>query len=376
MHFFRLLLLILSASVVFAAEDDDTEGQGNTPASVAAPAMPEIPRTEPDQDLNRFLQISKAYAPDTKILELKTGKDEEKLLGLYQYPGQALIQGGIILFPSQATTPGWPDDLGFIRAGLADDGWHTLSILLPNSKRPDLPKRTLPVLSLIKPKSQGEDTEEAPAEEPAPAAEAPPSSEEETETGNETASAPATDNPDSEAALKPEEPFPELFSRYTNTAVKHLQTKEADRLILLGVGTGAVWAAQFAEQQQKNLDLRLIMINPLQPDNETAPDLLEIIPKLELTVLDIYHAPAFNNTVHNPAAAFARQRQKLVRHKALNNYRLSRLPARGDNWKKQQSWLLKHLRGLIRSHIIKAEMNNRSVELKQKAQNAESAPGN
>lgn len=373
-----LITYLFLTSPVYAEEAQNETVQ---PASSgAAPSMSEKPRTEPNPNIARISDLLKIQDPITEVLHLDTGKDNEKLLAFYRSEGSGIKQGGIILFPDTETHTDWPDGLSELRKGLSDFGWYTLSIYLPSEKRPEIPERTLPVLSSIKPQapaSEAESTETGEgAEEPQTentATEAPTSTEN-TETQSSDNSDTSSEQTNDET--KADEKYEEQIYRLGTTAYNHLNSEAGvDRLIILGVGTGAVWAAKYVEKFQAEQDLRLVMIDARQPISTDAPDLLEILPNLAVTIIDLHHSPQFNSR-DAAAQEFPGQRLRLARHKRMNAYHQSRLPAQPVNWKSSNTRLLKHTRGLINTYIIKAEQEQRNIKLNNDKQaDSEKAPG-
>ena len=374
-YLLRVCLYFFLISSAQAAEDDSTEtATPDTTSSAAQPSAPDVPRTEPNIDANRADSLLKIHLPDSEILHLETGSEGEKLVAYYQSPGAPIIQGGILLLPDEATSPDQPDDLTYLRTGLSDYGWHTLSLLLPTPERIALPKRTLPVLTAIKPISTETEGEESP-----PTEETKEEIPEELNPMDEatTAEAESTSPPEStddKSEEKPAEPYSERLTRYSATGIKHLQEQGAERLIILGVGTGAVWAAQFVEQNQAALNLRLVLVDARQPNTPSSPELLTILPKIEETIIDLYHSPRSSH-LNDAQLQSASQRLKIARNKRMNNYHQSRLPAAHDDWKKDNSWTLKQIRGLINTYIIKAEASQRNLKLDNPKKSGEKAPG-
>jgi len=346
-------------------------------ASGAQPSEPPPPRTEPDVDKNIINNLISRIAPETEILQLDTGKEGEKLIGFYRIEGSGFKQGGIIMFPDQKTHLDWPEDMNYLREGLAEYGWHTLAIYLPQEKEIPIPKRTLPVMQAITPSSttegeplESEETEEATEE--APAIEAGTSTES-TEPVAETAATEQEPEPESES--ESEENYEEIIFRLGQTAIKHLEQQGLQRFVVLGVGTGATWAAQYVQKHQETQDLRLLMVDARNPEGPDAPNLMKILPEIKDTIMDLHHTarvPVGQNL--QPEAP--ERRMRLARHKRMNNFHQSRMPATRDNWKKDQTWLLKHVRGILNTYVIKAEQNQRSFKLNAPAKkSAEAAPG-
>lgn len=362
-------ILILSSSISAAEEgDSDAINGANTSASGAQPSVPTIPRTEPNVDKNRISELLKHQSPETNTLQLDTGKENEKLIAFYLTEGSGIKQGGIIMFPDQNTHMGWPDNLNLLREGLSNFGWYTLSIYLPQPKKDKIPKRTLPVLSVIKP---GEANESASEENKS----------EETEANTPAiAELKQADSSDADTQKdvkeEPAELYQEKTNRLGNTALTHMKaTDDISRFIVMGIGTGATWAAQYVRKNEQEEDLRLVMIDARNPQETDAPDLLEILPEIKSTIIDLHHSSRFINK-NTLAPESPARRLRLARQKRMNNFHQSRMPAMADNWKRDNSWLVKHVRGMINTYIIKAEQENRSIQLDSKEpKSKESAPG-
>jgi hypothetical protein len=367
------ILLLSLPSYAAEGEENPTAENAADAESSTAPA-PQIPRTEPNTDKNRIIELLKSQDPETEILQLDTGKEDEKLIAFYRIEGSGIKQGGIIMFPDQSTHMDWPDKISYLREGLSDYGWYTLSIYLPQPVRNQIPKRTLPVLSAVKPKSsneadteEGEETEQNPIEErPAPPVEA----------SNNNDAATTEDNTDENTEQEPSEPYQDRTNRLGKAAFNHMKTSDdLSRFIILGVGTGATWAAQYVQQNEKEQDLRLLMIDARDPLEENAPKLLSLLPEISSTIIDLHHSSRITNennlTPESPA-----RRLRLARHKRMNNFHQSRMPEAPGNWKRNNSWLLKHTRGMINTYIIKAEENKRAIQLDNNQDTeSEKAPG-
>lgn len=365
-----LFLKILCLSFIFissfsAAEDEPENTASVSPAASGSVAnTPMIPRTEPDTDQTVISNLIKITPPDTELLQLDTSKTGEKMIAFYQAESSGVKQGGIIIFPDDHTHFDWPGDLNHLRQGLTAYGWHTLAVYLPQIEPADIPVRTLPVLQPISAStaSQAEGEPEATPAEPTPE---PPEE-----------SPPANTEPQKEAEEPKEktEPYHEQAIRRGQTAFSYLQKQEVERFIVMGIGTGAVWAAEYVKQFQKSQDLRLVIIDARIPQTDAAPDLLELLPEIETTVLDLHHSARKTTMAANPT--FAERRLRIARQNELTNFRQSRLPETRDDWKKGNPWLLKHVRGMLNTYVIKAEQKAFEMKATEDVSSAEMAPGN
>ncbi|PIE24878.1 MAG: hypothetical protein CSA60_02680 [Neptuniibacter caesariensis] len=378
-------LLLLSAFSLPSAFAEDVapgasaEDQATASAATASAPKP-VPRTEPNIDTARINELVKIQDPTTEVLKLDTGKDGEQLIAFYRPEGSGIKQGGIILFPDTETHTDWPDTLHVLRTRLSDYGWYTLSIYLPTAERPAIPKRTLPVLAVIKPTGTKGTT---PEQQPQDGA-TPPKTTEASQEDPQAPEAPATEDTQTQAAIddssaaatQPKEKYEAKVFRLVQTGLKYLQEKaDVKRVIVLGVGSGATWAAKYVEQYQEQQDLRLVMIDARDPTTPDAPNLLQILPNLTVTVIDLHHSPQYSNLTQ-AAKDSPGQRLRLARHERMNNFHQSRLPPQKGNWKNSSSRLAKYTRGLINTYIIKAEQEQRNIQLKNDTQQqGENAPG-
>jgi hypothetical protein len=358
------LLFFIANSVI--AEEPETPASPETAASGSTSTTPTIPRTEPDIDQNIISNLSKLESPDTEFLQLDTSKNGEKLFAVYQAESSGALQGGIIMFPDDKTHFDWPGDLNYLRTGLTEYGWHTLAIYLPQIEAPAIPKRTLPVLKSIQTSTPSEGdtaventTEEAPANQNA-------------EAPNTPTEEPAAQSSEA-STTEPQEPYHEQAIRRAQAALNYLQQQETERFIVLGIGTGAIWAAQYVQQFQESQDLRLVMIDAQQPQSESTPDLLKILPEIKTTILDFHHNSRMNTADRNPISP--ERRLKVARQKALTNFHQSRLPATRDDWKKGNPWLVKHVRGVINTYVINAEKMPRMQDKDMNSTSDEQGPG-
>jgi len=371
-----LLSLSLISSTAFSAEEEASAGTEKV-ASAAQPSTPAVKRTEPNREKNLRQALSSHPDPSTQVLQLDTGKDGEQLLGYYLTEGSGITQGGVIIFPDELTHMDWPENLNQIRTGLANHGWYTLAVFLPQPRPIRLPKRTLPVLSAIKP-TQASDSPEGDTTEQA-AQENTESENTETAAAIENGEQASTAETSTEAQQDQEEKkenYQEVVTRLGNTAFEHLKKeKGVDRVVVLGAGTGATWAAQYVQKHQEQQNLRLVLLDARDSTTENAPRLLEILPEIKTTIIDLHHSSR-RSTNPNYSVNSPERRLRLARHKRMNNFHQSRLPQTNDNWKKDNSWLFKHVRGMINTYIIKAEQQSRSIDIpSEEESNKEQAPG-
>ena len=367
------LLLSLILATPLKAEDDVSPTDGSTTAGAGSEATPATPgepltippRAEPSPDLSRLQELVKGNSPETEIVWLKSSED--RTIGLYHPQSIPEALGGIIIFPSEGTHADWPDYAHPLRLHLSDHGWQTLSVQLPTPPSLQPPKRTLPVLQLLSENgtggTEGEATEETTPESAA-----------ETASQATTAPAPEAQSPAEDTNQAPKRPYAERIQLLADSALQALTQRGAERIIVIGVGSGAVWASQFVKDQQDNIDsLGLIIIDPADPTAEVAPVLANLIPELNVPIVDIYQGLPAATSVFE---AGPKQRLRWARRNKLGHYMQRRLSPRYADWEKQERWLSQQVDGLIRRHILeRLQATEAEDEVAQDGAKTEQGPG-
>lgn len=325
-------LWLATCSIDFTLAED-TPPPAATEAQTAEPpaAITTVPRTEPSPQASLLADLSNELKnAETEILNLEAGDD--KFVAYYHNRSGALSHGGIIFFPNDYTHPNWPIFIEPLRTGLSDFGWSTLAVSLPEPVILAKPIRTRPSLKAIrvKPPTEAQDTAALPADK------------------STTLAPPA---PSENPVLQSSESYTRIIQRGI-TAVQVLQQKEIDQFVLVGIGTGATWATALALDLQAQSNVNLLIINAEQSLDISAPQLLELIPKLKLTTIDLYSSNP--NSSSNTSGITADLRIKTARRNSLNNYHQSRLPMT-TNTIQGQDWLVRYTRGLLETYIVKAE---------------------
>ncbi|MBY4676082.1 DUF3530 family protein [Marinobacterium arenosum] len=343
--FIPLLLSLLVALPAAAADGDAEPAPTEQTAPAAAPAeppRPPRPRSEPDPDAAKVAELAKALEPRTQVLWLPIG--EIPALALYQPQGSGQLHGSVILFHDDQTHADWPNLVRPLRLGLADKGWDTLSLQLPKPPHTPLPKRTLPSQSSLKPTAGENDGDGA---DPAEAGD------NDSAVAMPSSTAAATEPPVSEPPPPPGPSYDQRVMDAGNAAVAQLQ-QNPGRLVILGIGSGAVWAAAFAMQLDEALEADLVMVDARQPQHPDVPDLMMLLPQLRGTVLDLYHGEPLADDRQPTSPA---ERQRLARREKLTNYHQSRMPLQPDNWKQRNKWILSRVRGYMTRYLLEAEKN-------------------
>nr|WP_261845193.1 alpha/beta hydrolase family protein [Aliamphritea ceti] len=294
-----------------------------------------LPRSIPNPAAQRAAALAKSQSPDTEVIWLETNKETQ--LSLYMPSGSAESYGGIMLFPGSMSTPDWPDIIRPLRIYLSDQGWATLSVALPDPNPFPIPTRDMQAKSPADTTSNTDSGADSTAT-----------------SGESMATEAMQDDAMSEtmAEEKPEaeEPYIDKLSRITSAASTVLSEREQNRQIIIGVGTGAAWAAAYISQAQDDQNIRLLMIDPRQPADPEAPRLNELIALLDSeTVLDLYFEDS------ELSKTMAKQRLRISRRNKLPDYQQIKINQRPDDSKREQQWLAKKVRGILKTHVIDAD---------------------
>ncbi len=324
-----LLALALSSTPLQAAEGEPA----NAPADPATPAAADTAPRErilPDPSAAIQADLARALDATTELIWLESG--EQKTLALSVPHNTREQTGTVIILHDQHTSADWPELVSTLRKGLPDKGWATLSLQLPDAPWVEPPARSTSTSSSTPASTEGSTADTS---NPAPANTAEPV------TGNT---------------------YSTRMAEITSAALDQVQANEG-QLVVLGVGTGAIWATAFVRaQEQSSKNLSLVLLDSRQPEHPQAPDLMTLLPELSSTVLDMYHG----STLQENAAANPRNRSSLAKRNQLDNYHQSRLPLLPGDRKKRNQWVLSRVRGFMNTHIVNAEDQGKGKKRKRR----------
>ncbi|MDF2181440.1 DUF3530 family protein [Neptuniibacter sp. CAU 1671] len=311
-----LLITLVLSTPMHAAET----------ASGAAASTAEIPeRTQPDPEAALKQLLLETRLPGNELLQLDTPSGG--LIGFLHRAEQKKPLGSVLILPDQSTHPDWPEHTRTLREGLAQQGWNTLAIYLPIPPAAKLPKRTLPVLTALG-------------------------------SGAETSASGATESvatEPSEPSTTTEENQAEAYLKQTRdlmtAALNHLKSLDDSRILVVGIGKSGQTAVDGVIQFQEGFDLRLILLDVEQSSVPDLPGLLQQLPRVKTTVIDLFHP----TTLLAPyALATPAQRAVTAKREGLSNYHQRELPAFVST-EASDPRLLKHLRGAIERWIVQPE---------------------
>jgi len=319
-----LLGLVLCAPLSLAAETAP-EGQPNN----AQTDTGSDPRILPDLEQERLQALANSQLPDTQTLWLETSS--ESFLGLFKPANMPVAQGAVLLLHHDRTSADWPGSITTLRQGLPDQGWHTLSIALPDAPE-YIPPRTEDVL-LAKLDNTG------------------------------SAAAPSSTTPPEANPDKLQAHFEQISARI-ESGLNYLGQQQPAKLLILGEGSGGYWALRYSTGPGQARALFPVLIDTVPPTTPTLPDLVELIATMQRPTLDLYHS---NGRDQQPIEVLARQRQDAAKRQGSGLLISSRMPSRAGDWRQPDKRLLGVMRGML-PKLISSQSNSPTVSAQQQKQ--------
>ena len=284
------------------------------PAEAATSDSGSDPRILPDLEQERLQALADSQLPDTEILWLET--QHESFLGLFQPANKATPKGAILLLHHDRTSADWPGTLTTLRHGLPDQGWHTLSLSLPDEPE-YIPPRLIDIeLSGL---DKASSTASASVASPPPQ--------------------PATDAGKDKLA----DHFDQISARI-DAGLTYLTQQQPEKLLILGHGTGGYWALRYTVVNDQQQPLFPVLIDTVPPVTPTEPQLIELIEELQRPTLDLYHG---NGLKQQRVEVLALQRVNAAKRKGHQLLTSSRMPPRAGDWRQPDKRLLGVARGML-----------------------------
>ncbi len=281
----------------------------------------EMQRAAPDLRANERKDI--AHYLKNSLTEVVTLTALETEFDLYYYAADEKEPiGSLLFFPDERSHADWPINLQPLRTGLTRYKWQTAVVTLPVATHSPLPKRSVYRSDLP------EQTTNA-----------------ETDSDTDTSKA----DPDvQQKEAQQEHTMADMIGARATAAVAMLKEK-SDMLIITGIGQGATWATALAltvaAADQQNT--RLLLINPQQSEDISAPTLSEMISQLTVDTFDIY-TPVRKNASYAGDHALARKRA--ANQSEVENYLQIKAPQRA--WQQNgNDWLFRKVRGLLKNNV-------------------------
>jgi dienelactone hydrolase len=312
------LCLSLILPCAFSVEAADP-----APASTA-----EQPAAEKPAERQPLLERSQEEAaalerkvPAQEQQQLQAGADT--FLALWKPANTAEPKGAVIIVPSAGETADWPQVIGPLRSKLPDVEWSSLSITLPDLQSDVIAPRVIaPSAAPKAPESGSKDSTTAQPIEQAAGGEAEVADQVVAETTEEQSKADAE----------------RIFARI-DAAIAYAEQQSARRVVVLGHGTGAYWAARFLSERQSSQVEKLVMVDAQTP-SKAKPQLAELTPTLKLPTADIFY---MDKALDRNAALERMQASKRLKTSTFSQVALKALPDK----KAEQEQVFRRVRGWL-----------------------------
>lgn len=340
------LVLVCSAALAEEPASPEQPPASQEDADVAAEPAVERPLL-PERSEQDAAALQQRF-DNSEQQQLETPKEQFLALWLPANVGEP--KGMVIILPGDNLHAAAPQMVEPLRRKLPDVGWHSLSLTLPDPLS-DLPlPRPLPVAdTAAEPQAQAEADEQS-GDAPAAPSSAGASAEADTSVSAEAATSTETTDEAAtgEVAAAETQRLREeamtahaerVFARI-DAAVVFASQREAPRVILVGQGSGAYWAARFLKEKPAPGISGLLMVSPRLPAGHT-PSLEELAPALAMPVGDLYYK---DQAAERNAALRRLQASKRLK---AEDYRQVPLKALPGNSEAEQEQLYRRVRGWL-----------------------------
>ncbi|WP_282412140.1 alpha/beta hydrolase family protein [Pseudomonas sp. PS01299] len=319
---YRLAMPALCLSLILPCAFS-VEAADPAPASTA-----EQPAAEKPAERQPLLERSQEEAaalerkvPAQEQQQLQAGADT--FLALWKPANTAEPKGAVIIVPSAGETADWPQVIGPLRSKLPDVEWSSLSITLPDLQSDVIAPRVIaPSAAPKAPESGSKDSTTAQPIEQAAGGEAEVADQVVAETTEEQSKADAE----------------RIFARI-DAAIAYAEQQSARRVVVLGHGTGAYWAARFLSERQSSQVEKLVMVDAQTP-SKAKPQLAELTPTLKLPTADIFY---MDKALDRNAALERMQASKRLKTSTFSQVALKALPDK----KAEQEQVFRRVRGWL-----------------------------
>ena len=319
---YRLALPALCLSLIlpcaFSVEAADPTPASAEKSTEAKPAERQ-PLLERSQEEATALERT---VPAQEQQQLQAGA--ETFLALWKPANTADPKGAVIIIPGAGESVDWPQAISPLRNKLPDAEWSSLSITLPDLQSDAIAPRIAQAAPAPKAADTGsKDSTTAPPIEQAAGGEADVADKAIAETTEEQSKADAE----------------RIFARI-DAAIAFAEQQSARRIVVLGHGTGAYWAARYLSERQPSQVEKFVMIAAQTPV-AGKPALAELTPTLKLPTADLFY---MDKPLDRNAALERLQASKRLKTSAFSQVSLKALPG---NAKAEQEQLFRRVRGWL-----------------------------
>ncbi|WP_131670532.1 alpha/beta hydrolase family protein [Pseudomonas parakoreensis] len=310
-----LSLILPCAFSVEAADPAPASTAEQPPAEKPAERQPLLERSQEEA------AALERKVPAQEQQQLQAGADT--FLALWKPANTAEPKGAVIIVPGAGETADWPQVIAPLRNKLPDVEWSSLSITLPDLQSDVIAPRVIAPAAAPKAAESGsKDSTTAQPIEQAAGGEADVADQVVAETTEEQSKADAE----------------RIFARI-DAAIAYAEQQSARRVVILGHGTGAYWAARFLSERQSSQVEKLVMVDAQTP-SKAKPQLAELTPTLKLPTADIFY---MDKALDRNAALERMQASKRLKTSAFSQVALKALPDK----KAEQEQLFRRVRGWL-----------------------------
>lgn len=319
---YRLALPALCLSLILpCAFSVEAAEPAPAPAEKPADAKPVERQPLPERSQEEASALERTV-PAQEQQQLQAGAD--MFLALWKPANTAEPRGAVIIIPGAGETVDWPQAISPLRNKLPDAEWSSLSITLPDLQSDLIAPRVVEVPPTIKaPETGSKDSTTATPIEQAASAESDIADKAVVETTEEQAKADAE----------------RIFARI-DAAIAYAEQQSARRIVVLGHGTGAYWAARYLSEKQPSQVEKFVMVAAQTPA-ASKPELVELTPTLKLPTADLFYT---DRPLDRNAALARLQASKRLKTSTFSQVSLKALPG---NTKAEQEQLFRRVRGWL-----------------------------
>jgi len=317
-------------------------------------------RVMPNAHANKQREITHLLTgTSTQIVRLNALEQEFEMYFLTAIEKEPI--GSVLFFPDERNHSDWPVTLNPLRIGLTEHNWQTAVLTLPATRLKKIPDRsTYQATAQSQDKDPAQNTDTATTDNGS--------------TANSASDLANTSNPETslepkaDSAIQKQEDTPiKTMAEITmaRASATHDYLKNiSPGIVIIGIGQGATWASAYAstlDETDKEMS-RLILINPQQSLDVSAPELNPLIESLIIDTFDVY-TPNDKNADKETSTAL--QRKRAANLSEIETYRQIKAPA--SAWgKRGNDWLYRKVKGLIKNNI-RQEFKDKATEISRPA---------
>ena len=347
--------LLMNSLLAFAEEDKKPAPEQTDTADTEKTNEALTQRVMPNAHANKQREITDLLTgTSTQIVKLNALEQDFEIYFLTAIEKEPI--GSVLLFPDERNHSDWPVTLNPLRIGLTEHNWQTAVLTLPATKLKEIPERSTYEATAQPQDTDSEQSAETDTADTVSSADSVPDS---TVTSNiETSSEPIEESSALDQKDTPEKTMAEITMARALATHEYLK-ETSSGIVIIGIGQGATWASAYAStlgETDKEMS-RLILINPQQSLDVSAPGLNPLIESIKIDTFDVY-TPSGKNADKGTSTAL--QRKRAANLSEIETYRQIKAPA--SVWDKRgNDWLYRKVKGLIKNNIRK-EFKDKATE--------------